>query len=103
MVVTLRPLAAAIGVMHDRTALPSRWTVHAPHWPMPHPNLVPVSPIESRNTQSSGVSAATSTVCDRPLTSTVNDGMGPRSGACLSQSVPAGPGERYVYSLTPHG
>src|SRR6185437_8821583 len=99
MVVTLRPAAAVIGVMHERTALPSRWTVHAPHWPMPQPNLVPVRPIESRKTQRSGVSAATSTLCDRPLTSTVNEGMGSSSGACLSPSVGACSGDRYARLL----
>src|SRR5690348_5884148 len=76
MVVTVRPVAAEIGVWHERTALPSRCTVQAPHCPMPQPNLVPVRPIESRRTQRSGVSAATVTVCDRPLTRMVNDGMG---------------------------
>ena len=27
--------------MHDRMALPSRITVHAPHWPSPQPNRGP--------------------------------------------------------------
>src|SRR5579864_780942 len=30
------------GVWHERTASPSRCTVHAPHRPMPHPYFVPV-------------------------------------------------------------
>jgi hypothetical protein len=38
---------------------------------MPHPNLVPVNPIVSRNTQSSGVSGSTSTLWMRPFTVTV--------------------------------
>src|ERR1039458_8199709 len=43
-------------------------TVHAPHWPMPQPNFVPLRSRWSRSTQSSGVSSATSTVLDLPLT-----------------------------------
>ena len=31
-------------VMHERTASPSRCTVHAPQAPMPQPNFVPVMP-----------------------------------------------------------
>src|ERR1043166_7638723 len=42
--------------------------VHAPHMPMPQPNFVPTSSSESRSTQRSGVSGATSTVRDWPLT-----------------------------------
>ena len=49
------------GVMHERTARPSTCTVHAPHMPMPQPNLVPFRPTSSRITHSSGVSSATST------------------------------------------
>ena len=36
--------------------------------PMPQPNLVPLSPISSRMTQSSGVSASSSVLTGRPLT-----------------------------------
>ena len=50
------------GVWHDRTGLPSTCTVHAPHWPMPQPNLVPFRLSMSRSTHSRGMSAATSTV-----------------------------------------
>src|SRR5687767_10238287 len=39
---------------------------------MPHPYLVPVRPMLSRRTQSSGVSGSTSTVSDLPLTFRVN-------------------------------
>ena len=42
MVVTFRAPTAAAGVMQDRTAFPSRCTVHAPHCETPQPNLVPV-------------------------------------------------------------
>src|SRR5947207_14773774 len=59
------------GVIQERTAKPSRCTVQAPHSAMPHPNLVPVMPSTSRNTQSSGVSPSTSTLCELPLISTV--------------------------------
>src|SRR5262249_13420243 len=54
--------------MQERVASPSRWTVQEPQSPLPQPNLVPVSPIESRRTQSSGVSGATSTSWLAPLT-----------------------------------
>src|SRR3954454_19598152 len=58
----------SIGVTHERVAFPSTCTVQAPHSAMPQPNFVPVMPRTSRNTQSSGVSASTSTLCVRPLT-----------------------------------
>ena len=51
---------ALIGTEHERVATPSIWTVQAPHWAMPQPYFVPVSPIESRNTQRSGVRGSTS-------------------------------------------
>src|SRR2546422_3895090 len=52
MVVMRLPAAAAIGVMHERTGLPSTCTVHAPHSAMPQPNFVPVIPSTSRSTHS---------------------------------------------------
>src|SRR5260221_13260184 len=54
-------------VTHDLIASPSRWTVHAPHCALPQPYLVPVSPITSRSTQSSGIAGSTSTDCFVPL------------------------------------
>src|SRR5213596_3548837 len=72
MVVIAPPAAAATVVWHERTALPRRCTVHAPHWPRPQPNLVPRRSSTSRSTQSSGMSAGTSTVKDLPLTLSVN-------------------------------
>src|SRR5271170_5087063 len=39
MVLTSRPCTAASGVTHERTASPSRCTVHAPHNPLPQPYL----------------------------------------------------------------
>jgi hypothetical protein len=50
--------------------------VHAPQEPMPHPNFVPTNLRLSRNTQSSGVSAATSTFRALPFTLSVYTGMG---------------------------
>jgi hypothetical protein len=44
MVRTDLPIAIEAGTLHERVARPSMWTVHAPHWPMPQLNLVPVSP-----------------------------------------------------------
>src|SRR5213083_80521 len=48
------------GVMQERTGLPSRWIVQAPHKARPQPNFVPVIPSTSRITQSNGVSSSTS-------------------------------------------
>src|ERR1700691_3654045 len=67
-----------IGSKQDRTALPSTCTVHAPHWAMPHPNFVPVSPRTSRRTHSKGVSSVASTECTWPLIRRLI------MGACLS-------------------
>jgi hypothetical protein len=61
-------VAAETGVKHERTAFPPKWTVHAPHWPMPHPYLVPFKLRTSRMTHSKGVSLATSTLAARPFT-----------------------------------
>src|SRR5262245_63193581 len=62
MVVMRLPTAADAGSWHAFIACPSTWIVQAPQRAMPHPYLVPVSPILSRRTQSSGVSGSTSTV-----------------------------------------
>src|SRR2546427_4159811 len=64
-----------MGSTQVRVATPSRWTVQAPHWAMPQPNLVPVSPSVSRSTQRSGVSGVTLTVSRLPLTVKVIGGM----------------------------
>src|SRR5580704_12917942 len=68
MVVTFLPATIATGVWQERTALPSRCTVQAPHMPAPQPYFVPVSLRCSRTAQSSGVSGAASTLADLPLT-----------------------------------
>src|SRR5580700_5426665 len=67
-VVTLFAPTLDTGVTHERTGSPSRWTVQAPHCDSPHPNFVPVSPMLSRITQSSGMSALTSRSCCLPFT-----------------------------------
>ena len=53
---------------HERTAVPSTCTVHAPQTAMPHPYLVPVRLSDSRITQRRGISAGTSTCRCLPLT-----------------------------------
>src|SRR5258705_13938142 len=59
---------AETGIEHDLSGLPFMKTVQAPHWATPQPNFVPVSPIASRKTQSSGGSGSTSTFCTCPFT-----------------------------------
>src|ERR1700679_1037220 len=46
--------------------------VHAPHWAIPHPNFVPVSPSTSRNTHNTGISAGASIATVRPLIASSN-------------------------------
>src|SRR5882762_5559095 len=67
-VVTFLPAAADSGVEQERTGCPSRCTVHAPHWAMPQPNLVPVRWSESRSAHKRGVSGAAPTSRVLPLT-----------------------------------
>jgi len=67
MVVTFLPPTLDIWVWQDLTALPSIWTVQAPHRPEPQPYLVPVSFRCSRTTQSSAVSGSASTLTALPL------------------------------------
>src|SRR5215471_19261523 len=62
MVVICLPSASLTGTLQERVATPSIWTVQAPHWAMPQPYLVPVSPTFSRIAHSSGVSGSTSMV-----------------------------------------
>src|ERR1051325_9441761 len=71
MVVIAWPPALDTGVWHERTALPPICTVQAPHWPRPQPNFVPRKSSTARSTQSSGMSAGTSTLTDLPLTLSV--------------------------------
>src|SRR5262245_46759436 len=53
---------------HEGFAWPSMRTVHARHWPSPHPNLAPVKPKSSRKTSSSVRRASVVTRRDWPLT-----------------------------------
>src|SRR5262245_23394004 len=55
-------LTVEIGVEHDRIGFPPTSTVHAPHAPMPHPNLVPFILRPPRTTHTRGISPGTSTV-----------------------------------------
>src|SRR5258705_7917556 len=68
MVVTALLPMLLMGVTQDRVGAPLTCTVQAPHSATPQPNLVPVMPSTSRNTQSRGVSSSTSTLCGTPLT-----------------------------------
>ncbi len=68
MVVTVLPPTSPTWMPHERTASPLTCTVQAPHCAMPQPNLVPVKPISSRMTQSSGVSGSISSEYALPLT-----------------------------------
>ena len=56
------------GSTHERVAMPSTCTVHAPQALMPQPYLVPVIFNSSRRTQSSGVEGSTLTSLRCPLT-----------------------------------
>jgi hypothetical protein len=67
-VVIALPAASDTGKMHERTAAPSRYTVQAPHSPMPHPDSMPVKPRTSRSTDNRDKSGSTSTVRATPLT-----------------------------------
>lgn len=89
------PAARVAGVLHERIGAESMSTVHAPHWPIPHPNLVPVSFSVSRSTQSSGVSFGTDTSCVVPFTFSLmkqilvscplrDERLGGTFGKCLS-------------------
>src|SRR5712692_4933762 len=86
--------ARLTGIEHERVAAPFISTLQAPHWPMPQPYLVPVRPIESRSTQSNGVSGSTSTPYWMLLTSRVNAiskspvDLGPAQVVVLDRDVP---------------
>src|SRR5689334_7559645 len=83
MVVTFLPLTRSIGTWQERTALPSTWTVQAPHRPEPQPNLVPVRFRCSRTTHRSGVSGSASTLTALLLIVNATAGM-----RCLLVSHP---------------
>src|SRR5438093_12655329 len=97
MLTTSRPGSAAAGVTHARTARPSTWTVHAPHWATPHPYFVPVRVSSSRSTHSSGTSLSTSTVWLAPLIVNVTIVRPP---ACYVETrTRALPGRRQAHEL----
>src|SRR6266403_180287 len=81
--------------------------VQAPHCAMPQPNLVPVSPSDSRSTHSSGVSRLTSAEQSLPLTFSlimvvVSEGSWPRLDAreALGQNLtPASQGLTHCLSF----
>jgi hypothetical protein len=56
MVITFFPITDFTLVTQERAACPSICTVQAPQIATPHPYLVPVRPISSQITQSSGIS-----------------------------------------------
>src|SRR3954469_5793433 len=93
MVVTPRPFNAPTGRTQDRTGLPSTCTVHAPHCAMPQPYLVPVIPMMSRSTQSSGMSAGASKDFCSPLMVSVVAISIPK----FYGRGPAAPGEDWKY------
>src|SRR5215471_576786 len=72
MVVISCPGTDHSGVSHDCTGLPSKSTLHAPHWPSPQPKRVPLSFRSLRRMYSSGVFASARTSESRPLTRIVN-------------------------------
>src|SRR5947209_17819322 len=55
-------------VMHERTAIPSTSTVHAPHCPSPHPGLVPVRCRSSRSTDGRDAARSPATSQSLPFT-----------------------------------
>src|SRR5262249_1129514 len=68
MVVTDFPATCDTWVWHEKARLPSTCTMQAPHRPVPHPNLVPVSLSSSRITHNSGVCGGALECAALPLT-----------------------------------
>src|SRR6202521_4324535 len=79
----------SIEVTQERVGAPAICTVQAPQSAIPQPNFVPVMPSTSRNTQSSGVSPSTSTLCALPLTLMVK-------AMVLSPALPSDPASNLV-------
>src|SRR5208282_4236893 len=69
MVVIGLRAASPTGVMQERRGAPPSRTVQAPHWPSPHPYLLPVRSSSSRKTLSRLAPASTSTENFAPLMS----------------------------------
>src|SRR5262245_36496701 len=89
------------GVTHERAGTPSTRTVHAPQSATPQPNFVPVRPSTSRSTQSTGVSASTSTACAVPLMFSVNP-MSPKVAGCGSRNNWTNVSTRPTYREAPY-
>src|SRR5512141_3216105 len=66
MVTISLPATRRSGVTHERTALPSTSTVHAPHSPSPQPCLAPVSCSAVRSVHSSVAPSSAATAAARP-------------------------------------
>src|SRR5579862_1814796 len=60
MVVIGWPATADAGTEQERMGLPLSRTVQAPHWAIPQPNFVPVSPTRSRIAQRRGMFSSAS-------------------------------------------
>src|SRR3569832_2227841 len=85
IVVIGRSRTALTGNTQDRTGLPTIWTVQAPHCAMQQPNFVPVMPIMSRNTHSSGISGGAMTDTCSPLIVSV-----------VAMSIPSNPAAAFA-------
>src|SRR6266853_933332 len=68
MVVTALPFTPETGIRQENMRSPSMCTMHAPHWPAPHPNLVPLSFSSSRSTHRRRVLSGALTLTGLPLT-----------------------------------
>src|SRR5258707_96760 len=68
MVVTVLPAMSATCIWHEKARLPSMCTMQAPHRPVPHPYLVPVSLRSSRSTHNKGVAGGASVDAGLPFT-----------------------------------
>src|SRR4051794_30249603 len=77
MVTTFLPSAREAGVRQEKTRRPSRSTEQAPHWPSPHPYLVPVSSWSSRRMSSRGRSGSVVTALVWPFTVIFNAASAP--------------------------
>src|ERR1700716_558528 len=62
------PAISETCVWHEYARLPSICTMHAPHRPVPQPNLVPVSLRPSRITHNNGVAGGASVDAALPFT-----------------------------------
>src|ERR1035441_2871818 len=70
MVTTSDPSACAASIVQLFTDPPSTRMVHAPHWPVSQPTLVPVNPRRSRTRSESRRCGGTETLCTCPFTFT---------------------------------